>query len=105
MLACQHDILPPLVNLLPGISFLEVAVSQGRKSAPERKLFLAADEVYGHIPRDHFYERLEALLDLEFVRKLTLPLYKDGGRPSLDPVVFFKAMFIGFFENVVHDLE
>jgi transposase len=80
-------------------------MSQGRKSVPERKLFLVAAEVYGHIPRDHFYARLDALLDLEFVRKLTLPLYKDGGRPSLDPVVFFKAMFIGFFENVVYDTE
>jgi transposase len=80
-------------------------MSQGRKTTPERKLFLIAEEVYGHIPRDHFYERLAALLDLEFVRKLTLPLYQDGGRPSLDPVVFFKAMFIGFFENLVYDTE
>jgi len=80
-------------------------MSQGLKSAPERKLFLVAHEVYGHIPREHFYERLNAVLDLEFVRQLTFPLYKSGGRPSLDPVVFFKAMFIGFFENVVHDTE
>lgn len=80
-------------------------MSQGRKSTPERKLFLVAMEVYGHIPRDHFYERLDALLDLEFVRELTLPLYKDGGRPSLDPVVFFKALLIGFFENVIYDTE
>jgi len=80
-------------------------VSQGRKTVPDPKLFLVATEVYGHIPRDHFYERLDALLDLEFVRKLTLPLYKDGGRPSLDPVVFFKAMFIGFFENVIYDTQ
>jgi transposase len=80
-------------------------VSQGRKFAPERKLFLVAEEVYGHIPRDHFYERLDALLDLEFVRELTLPLYRDGGRPSLDPVVFFKAMLVGFFENVIYDTQ
>lgn len=80
-------------------------MSQGHKAVPDRKLFLVATEVYGHIPRDHFYERLAALLDLEFVRALTLPLYKDGGRPSLDPVVFFKAMFIGFFENIIYDTQ
>ena len=80
-------------------------MSQGRKTTPERTLFLVAAEVYGHIPRDHFYARLDALLDLDFVREVTLPLYKDGGRPSLDPVVFFKAMLIGFFENVVYDTE
>lgn len=80
-------------------------MSQGRKLPPDNKLFLVAAEVYGHIPRDHFYARLEALLDLEFVRELTRPLYKDGGRPSLDPVVFFKCMFIGFFENILYDTE
>ena len=80
-------------------------MSQGRKAQPDSKLFLVAAEVYGHIPRDHFYTRLDALLDLEFVRELTRPLYKDGGRPSLDPVVFFKCMFIGFFENIIYDTE
>lgn len=80
-------------------------MSQGRKSPPERSLFLVAHEVYGHLPQDHFYTRLDALLDLEFVRELTLPLYKEGGRSSLDPVVFFKAMLAGFFENVVYDVE
>lgn len=80
-------------------------MSQGRKSTPAPKLFLVATEVYRHIPRDHFYERLDALLDLEFVRELTLPLYKNGGRPSIDPVVFFKAMLAGFFENVVYDTQ
>jgi transposase len=80
-------------------------MSQGCKRAPEAKLFLVADEIYGHIPRDHFYTRLDHLLQLEFVRELTLPLYRAGGRPSLDPVVFFKCMFIGFFENIIYDTQ
>src|SRR5918997_117254 len=42
------------------------------------------------VPKDHFYRRLEARLDLSFVRELVGPLYADGGRPSVDPVVFFK---------------
>lgn len=80
-------------------------MSQGRKDAPELKLFLSAQDVYAHLPRDPFYTRLDQLLDLEFVRELTFPLYKAGGRPSLDPVVFFKCMFIGFFENIVYDTQ
>lgn len=42
------------------------------------------------VPYDHFYRRLEAVLDLSFVRELVAPLYSGGGRPSVDPVVFFK---------------
>ena len=42
------------------------------------------------VPEDHFYRRLEARLDLSFVRELVGPLYAGGGRPSVDPVVFFK---------------
>jgi hypothetical protein len=41
------------------------------------------------VPKDHFYRRLEARLDLSFVRELVRPLYANGGRPSVDPVVFF----------------
>ncbi len=44
------------------------------------------------VPEDHFYRRLEAALDLSFVRELVGPLYANGGRPSVDPVVFFKTL-------------
>lgn len=42
------------------------------------------------LPKDNFYRRLEATLDLSFVRELVGPLYARGGRPSVDPVVFFR---------------
>ena len=44
------------------------------------------------VPKDHFYRRLENTLDLLFVRELVRPLYANGGRPSVDPVVFFKTL-------------
>jgi transposase len=44
------------------------------------------------IPGDNFYRRMEKALDLSFVRELVRPLYALGGRPSVDPVVFFKAL-------------
>jgi len=45
-------------------------------------------------------------LDLSFVYELTKPLYAERmGCPSLDPVIFFKCMLIGFFENIVYDTE
>src|SRR3954453_16569139 len=52
------------------------------------------------VPPDHFYRHLDAKLDLTFVRKWVEDLYKPGGRPSIDPVVFFKLQLIMFFEGI-----
>lgn len=81
-------------------------MSQGRKEKAEPALFVPACELYAHIPKSHFYEQLDGLLDLSFVYELTRPLYAEKmGRPSLDPVIFFKCMVIGFFENIIYDTE
>jgi transposase len=52
------------------------------------------------IPADHFYRHLERALDLGFVRDLVKGAYADHGRPSIDPVVFFKMQLILFFEGL-----
>src|SRR5438045_4113757 len=52
------------------------------------------------VPADHFYRHLDAQLDLSFVREWVAELYKPGGRPSIDPVVFFKLQLILFFEGL-----
>src|SRR5947209_18367087 len=52
------------------------------------------------VPRDHFYRRLEHALDLSFVRALVADSYAAGGRPSIDPVVFFKLQLVMFFERI-----
>jgi transposase len=52
------------------------------------------------VPGDHFYRRLQARLDLSFVRELVGPLYANGGRPSVDPVVFFKLQLVMFLEDL-----
>ena len=54
----------------------------------------------GLVPPDHFYRHLEATLDLSFVRDLVRDRYAGIGRPSLDPVVFFKLQLILFFEGL-----
>ena len=52
------------------------------------------------VPANHFYRLLESKLDLTFVRDLVRTTYKDGGRPSIDPVIFFKLQLIMFFEGI-----
>src|SRR5215208_4088399 len=57
------------------------------------------------VPEDNFYRRLEARLDLSFVRDLVGPLYANGGRPSVDPVVFFKLQLVMFFEDICSERQ
>jgi transposase len=52
------------------------------------------------VPPDHFYRHLERTLDLSFVRALVQETYRSGGRPSIDPVVFFKLQLVMFFEDI-----
>jgi transposase len=52
------------------------------------------------VPSHHFYRHLERTLDLSFVRKLVADRYAAGGRPSIDPVVFFKFQLVMFFEGI-----
>jgi hypothetical protein len=43
------------------------------------------------VPADHFYRQLDRILDRTFVRELVGATYAEMGRPSIDPVVFFKT--------------
>jgi transposase len=52
------------------------------------------------VPAGHFYRHLQTALDLSFVREWVVPCYAPCGRPSLDPVVFFKLHLLMFFENI-----
>jgi len=52
------------------------------------------------VPTSCFYRHLEAKLDLSFVREWTRELYAERGRPSIDPVVFFKLQLVMFFEGL-----
>src|SRR6266702_456089 len=52
------------------------------------------------VPQDHFYRYLERTLDLSFVREFVEKTYAGGGRPSIDPIVFFKLQLVMFFEGI-----
>ncbi len=52
------------------------------------------------VPQDHFYRHLERTLDLSFVREFVHETYAHGGRPSIDPIVFFKLQLVMFFEGI-----
>jgi transposase len=52
------------------------------------------------VPEDNFYRQVEQSIDFEFVRDLVGDFYSNIGRPSVDPVVFFKLQLIAFFEGI-----
>jgi transposase len=57
------------------------------------------------VPPDSFYRHLEAKLDLDFVRDLVHDTYRERGRPSVDPRVFFKLQLVMFFEGIRSERE
>ncbi len=52
------------------------------------------------VPPNHFYRHLHRVLDLSFVRDLVADRYAAGGRPSIDPIVFFKLELLMFFAGI-----
>jgi transposase len=66
-----------------------------RKFAPQINVSL--EEL---VPQDHFYRYLDQKLDLSFVREFVQQTYACGGRPSIDPIVFFKLQLVMFFEGI-----
>ena len=50
--------------------------------------------IEGLVPQDHEVRKLESCIDWSFIYPLVEHLYSDFGRPSIDPVVLFKMLFI-----------
>jgi transposase len=57
------------------------------------------------VPAGSFYRHLAGKLELGFVRDLVSSTYKERGRPSVDPVVFFKLQLVMFFEGIRSERE
>jgi transposase len=74
---------------------------QGKKHYTE-KLFTSF-QLSDRIPQDNFYRRLKNLLDMQWLYKSTSSYYGTEGQKSIDPVVFFKLMLIGYLENLGSD--
>ena len=52
------------------------------------------------IPEEHLVRQLEEVFDLGLVRKLCAPFYSHTGQPSVDPVVVFKMLLLGYFYGI-----
>lgn len=53
------------------------------------------------VPPDHLLRRIDAVIDFSFIHDLVEGLYcPDNGRPALDPVLMFKALFVGYLFGI-----
>jgi transposase len=75
----------------------------GRRTPKQDELFIPTAKVATG-PGHPFYTKLNAVLAEagfdEFVEKLCAPYYKEGGRPGIPPGVYFRMLFIGYFEGL-----
>jgi transposase len=53
------------------------------------------------VPSDHLLRKIDAVIDFSFIHERVSGLYcADNGRPALDPVVMFKALFVGYLFGI-----
>lgn len=75
----------------------------GRKERDQLELFITGS-LRQLIPDDHILVRVEAVLDLSWLREEIADLYcLDNGRPGIDPEVALRLMLAGFLLGIVHD--
>src|SRR5512141_871164 len=78
-----------------------------KQKTPQQSIWIQASEIAA-TPVLTFYRKLdEALTAICFgdqVRALCAPFYQmdasKGGRPGIDPEVYFKMLIVGFFLNI-----
>ena len=55
------------------------------------------------VSEDHLLRRLAAAVDFSFVRSLCRPFYSPTGQPSVDPVVLFKMLLVGYLYGITSE--
>ena len=68
--------------------------------APKLYYQLSLDKL---VPQDHLLRQIAAAVDFSFVYPLAKSHYSHTGQPSVDPVVIFKTMLIGYFYGITSE--
>jgi transposase len=75
----------------------------GKRKPKQEELFIPTAKLATG-PGHPFYAKLNEVLAEAgfeaFVEKLCAPFYKEGGRPGIAPGVYFRMLFIGYFEGL-----
>jgi len=49
-----------------------------------------------HVPADHLLRSIDRFVDLDEVRQELAPFYSSIGRPSIDPELMIRMLFVGY---------
>src|SRR5215510_7874896 len=49
-----------------------------------------------HVPADHLLRSMDRFVDLDEVRQELVPFYSSIGRPSIDPELMIRMLFVGY---------
>jgi transposase len=71
-----------------------------RRFAPKLYYQLSLDRL---VPQNHLLRRIAEVIDFSFVYPLARPYYSHTGQPSVDPVVLFKALLIGYLYGITSE--
>jgi transposase len=75
----------------------------GKRRPQQNELFIPTAKLATG-PGHPFYTKLNEVLAEagfdEFVERVCAPYYKEGGRPGIPPGVYFRMLFIGYFEGL-----
>jgi len=74
---------------------------QGKKNYQDKRI--PSFRLSERVPHDNFYRRLKEVLDLQWLYEATKKYYGSEGHKSIDAVVFFKLILIGYLENLLSD--
>jgi transposase len=71
-----------------------------RRFAPKLYYQFSLDRL---VPQNHLLRRTAEVIDFSFVYPLARPYYSHTGQPSVDPVVLFKALLIGYLYGIASE--
>lgn len=74
---------------------------QGRKHFSPQLFYQTSLDTL--VPKDNYYRLLEKNLDFHFLYQQTKSYYGREGQESIDPVVFFKILLVGYLNNINSD--
>jgi transposase len=55
------------------------------------------------VPEDHLLRQISQAIDFSFIHALCRPFYSHTGRPSVDPVVLFKMLLVGYLYGITSE--
>ena len=71
----------------------------GEQVGQQDRLFYEFD-LEDRVPPDHLLRRLDAVLDLNWLRAELAPFYSHTGRPSIDPELMIRMLLVGYCYSI-----